>query len=319
MLSIYKDIAMALNSPSAKEKENDYAEMRADFEDYLKDASTKSIFTVNEIPYAVSIQDVSEQNNKDLRDDKYLLCSLDTPLKVGDVGIWDKGNLPYLITGKENLTIPTKQKFKIQPCNYELKWVDMAEKIDKKCRCVVEDATMYTDGLKEENVVSYSDKMVRIIIPTNVEKNFKEDKRLFVDGKFYKITSINRLTDGVTRIMALTTLKSEQDNEELGIADYYLLDRSSKPVSSLLNIKITGKSVVYVGSTNEYIAEISDDKGNILTNKIATFSVSENATILNTDGNKLRIKASNTPFVDIVLSADCDGFNSQFVIKTRRL
>ena len=212
VFDVYKQIA---TSNGLNEREQTLNELKDSYEDYLSHTLTASKFTIGLNVYDVSIQDVNDQNNKDLRDDKFMICSMSTPIVVGDIGIWDKYNEHYIVLSDEKKTVESNKRFKIYPCNYLLKWVDIKGKSDRESYCVVEDATMYTDGIKEETIIKYQDQMIKIVIPSSVEINkFKEDDRLFVDGKFYVITSANRLTKGITRLTAVSTLKSEYDNEE---------------------------------------------------------------------------------------------------------
>ena len=187
---------------------------------------------------------------------------------------------------------------------------------------MVEDATMYTDGIKEETVIKYQDQMIKIVIPSSVEINkFNEDQRLYVDGKFYVITSVNRLTKGITRLIAVSTLKSEYDNEELGIADYYKIDRTpTPPITDVKVISITGKQILYIGQSSTYVASVTDDLGNPLSD-IVTWSLSGNGVISSFNGNSVVVKANNIPFekISLVASLDSGLIVKEFIIDVRRL
>ena len=319
VFDVYKRIA---TSNGLNEREQILNDLKDGYENYLKHTLIASKFTIGEDIYDVSIQDVNDQNNKGLRDDKYLICSMTTPIKVGDIGIWDKYNEHYVVVSDEKKTVESNKRFSIYPCNYLLKWVDIKGKADRESYCVVEDATMYTDGIKEETVIKYQDQMIKIVIPSSVEINkFAEDQRLYVDGKFYVITSVNRLTKGITRLTAVSTLKSEYDNEELGIADYFKIDRTpTPPITDVKVISITGKQILYIGQSSTYMASVTDDLGNPLSG-IVTWSLSGNGVISSFNGNSVVVKANNVPFekISLVASLDSGLIIKEFIIDVRRL
>ena len=318
VFDVYKQIATVNGN---NEGEQILSDMRDSFDDYLAHTLTASKFTIGENVYDVSIQDVNDQNNKDLRDDKYLICSMSTPIIVGDIGVWDKHNETFIVIKDEKKTVESNKRFKIYPCNFNLKWVDLVNKTDRESYCVIENATMYTDGIKEETTIRYQDQMIRITIPTSVEiSKFKEDDRLFVDDKFYKITSIDRLVKGITRIMATSTLKNEFDNVELGIADYYKIDRSVNPSPTPLtkNVVISGKASLYTKQTSTYAANVTDDLGNVLGDTV-TWTISGNGTIVSIDGNNVTVKAGDIAFEKFTISATVDSIVEDFIVDVRRL
>ena len=305
VFDVYKQIA---TSNGLNEREQTLNELKDSYEDYLSHTLTASKFTIGLNVYDVSIQDVNDQNNKDLRDDKFMICSMSTPIVVGDIGIWDKYNEHYIVVSDEKKTVESNKRFKIYPCNYLLKWVDIKGKSDRESYCVVEDATMYTDGIKEETIIKYQDQMIKIAIPSSAEVNkFKEDDRLFVDGKFYVITSANRLTKGITRLTAVSTLRSEYDNEELGIADYFRIDRNITPEPTPLtkNIIISGKTSLYTKQSSTYQATVVDDLGNTLSD-IVVWNVTGNASLVSFDGNSVNVKAGDVAFEKFTISASFD-------------
>lgn len=318
VFDVYKQIATVNGN---NEGEQILTDMRDSFDDYLAHTLTASKFTIGENVYDVSIQDVNDQNNKDLRDDKYLVCSVSTPIIVGDIGVWDKYNETFIVIKDEKKTVESNKRFKIYPCNFNLKWVDLVNMTDRESYCAVENATMYTDGIKEETTIRYQDQMIRITIPTSVEiSKFKEDDRLFVDDKFYKITSIDRLVKGITRIMATSTLKNEFDNVELGIADYYKIDRNVNPSPTPLtkNIVTSGKASLYTKQTSTYVAQVTDDLGNVLSD-IVTWTISGNGTIVSIDGNSVTVKAGDIAFEKFTISATVDSIVEDLVVDVRRL
>ena len=319
VFDVYKRIA---TSNGSNEREQILTDLKDSYEDYLDHTLTACKFTIDSVAYDVSIQDVNDQNNKDLRDDKYLICSMTTPIKVGDIGLWDKYNEYFVVIKDEKKTVESNKRFKIYPCNYLLKWVDLKAKADRESYCVVEDATMYTDGIKEETIIKYQDQMIKLTIPTIVEINkFDEDQRLCVDGKFYIITSVNRLTKGITRIVAVSTLMSENDNLELGIADYHKIDRTPvPPILTTKDITIVGKQMLYIGQVGNYKASVTNDLGDSLPD-IVTWSISGNGVISSFSGNDIVIKTNTVPSAKIHLIASLDSglFTKEFIIDVRRL
>lgn len=319
VFDMYKKIALSNGETFRDQLLNDF---RNEIDEGISNLMTFSTFLVNDIEYGVSIQDVNDQNNKDIRDDKYLICSLDCPVKSGDIGIWKEVNKPYLVVSEEYKTVRANKRLKLYPCNYLLKWVDFENNTVRESYCVFSDATIYTDGVKDETRVRYPEEMARIILPKSVEiSKFKRGQRLCVDSDYFEITSIKRIEEGIVRLMLSAVQKSEYDDDDLCIADYKRLvsnqGESVPPVSNDFKIEIKGKKSIFVNQQSEYKAVVKNQNDEILSDKVVSFEYPNNLEEVLLNGNKIVLKAKSTGKVKI--KAVLDGYSVEYEILIRRL
>lgn len=139
----------------------------------------------------------------------------------------------WLITEKDaNTTLYTRAK--MLQCNYLLKWVDENDVIHEQWS-VVEDGTKYLTGEYEDRhfVVTRGDSRIAITIAKNEHTaKLNRENRFLVDDPdsglllAYQLTKPFKLSgiyngDGVYKFVLQEVTGTKDDNQELGIADYY--------------------------------------------------------------------------------------------------
>lgn len=139
----------------------------------------------------------------------------------------------WLITERDaNNEIKTKAK--MQQCNYLLKWVNDNHEICQQW-CIVEDGTKYLTGEYEDRnfIITRGDSRMAMILPkTNETIKFNRDFRFLIDDPDSKEQLAYALTKplkvgqvyngkGVFGFVLQEVQTTDNDNLELGIADYY--------------------------------------------------------------------------------------------------
>lgn len=139
----------------------------------------------------------------------------------------------WLITERDaNTTVYTRAKM-IQ-CNHLLKWVSDDNVIHEQW-CIIEDGTKYLTGeLEDRNfIVTRGDSRISMTIARNAETvKFNRENRFLIDDidsehkLAYLLTKPLKLGRtfndmGVFKFVLQEVTATEDDNHELGIADYY--------------------------------------------------------------------------------------------------
>ena len=144
----------------------------------------------------------------------------------------------WLVIEKDyNTEVYTRAK--MQQCNYLLKWVD-AEHVIHEQWCVVEDGTKYLTGEYEDRnfIITRGDSRIAITIARNSDtaKLGRLDRFLVDDPESghmlaYALTKPLKFAatygktaeelNGVLKFVLQEVNTTDDDNEELGIADYY--------------------------------------------------------------------------------------------------
>lgn len=123
---------------------------------------------------------------------------------------------------------------KMERCNHLLKWITDDGVLHEQW-CIVEDGTKYLTGeLEDRNfVVTRGDTRIALIISRNkLTASFSRDNRFLIDDeeseiklsyqltKPFKLTSVFNGT-GVYKFILQEVASTDDDNHELGVADYY--------------------------------------------------------------------------------------------------
>lgn len=169
--------------------------------------------------------------NSDNLNEKIIISLPDEDIKLGGLVRWMDNY--WLITERDaNATIYTKAKM-IQ-CNHLLKWVSDDNVIHEQW-CIIEDGTKYLTGeLEDRNfVVTRGDSRISMIIARNEHTvNFGREHRFLIDDPeakhklAYLLTKPLKLgsvinSEGVFKFVLQEVTATDDDNHELGIADYY--------------------------------------------------------------------------------------------------
>ena len=139
----------------------------------------------------------------------------------------------WLITEKDaNVTVYAKCK--MLQCNHLLKWVS-DDKVVREQWCIIEDGTKYLTGEFEDRqfVVTRGDSRIAMTIARNeYTVNFNRGNRFLIDDPdskhklAYALTKPLKLggtynNQGVFKFVLQEVTATDDDNHELGIADYY--------------------------------------------------------------------------------------------------
>ena len=185
--------------------------------------------------FSVTIDGVNQEVaiiNSDNLDEKYIYSMPGENFNQGGMVYWM--DCYWLIEEKDaNNEIYTRGK--LLQCNYLLKWVDESGIIREQW-CHVEDGTKYLTGEFEDRqfIVTRGDSRIAITIQRNeFTKKFNRTTRLLIDevdnGGMMAFTNSKPLKvgrsyydeGGIYKFVMQEVNSSEDDNFELGIADYY--------------------------------------------------------------------------------------------------
>lgn len=134
-------------------------------------------------------------------------------------------------------------KGKMKRCNYYLRWIDDVGNIISRW-CVVEDGTKYLIGERSEDMMTIGDARIALTIGKDPDTDkLGRGKRFLIDDPdskdilAYQITKPNKLFNvydgkGVFRFILNEVNKTDDDNDELRIADYYSWVPSSERTPS---------------------------------------------------------------------------------------
>lgn len=140
----------------------------------------------------------------------------------------------YWLTIEKDVNSELRAKAKMKQCNYLLKWIN-AEGVICEQQCVVEDGTKYMAGEAEgkDNIMTRGDTRIAVTLPRNSETvKLGRNTRFLIDDPESDMQMAYVLTkpikvgqvynnSGVFIFILQETQTIDDDNKELGIADYY--------------------------------------------------------------------------------------------------
>ena len=175
-------------------------------------------------------QDVSIINSDNLNE-KSILSMPGQDIHCGSLVEWMDNR--WLVTERDaNTTLYTKAK--MLQCNYLLKWIDTNAQIHEQW-CVIEDGTKYLTGEFEnrEYIVARGDSRIAITIGKNQYTSvLNRESRFIVDDENSTMPMVYILSkpmkightyndEGVFIFVLQEVVSTDNDNFELGVADYY--------------------------------------------------------------------------------------------------
>ena len=180
---------------------------------------------IDSIPQEVAIL------NSDNLNEKTIYSLSDGIIKGGGLVSW-MDNFWLITECDANTEIYTRAK--MRQCNHLLKWVDDNGKIHEQW-CVVEDGTKYLTGEYEDRnfIVTRGDSRLAMTIAKNENTvKFCRKSRFLIDDPesqtklSYLLTKPLKVgwlynTSGVYSFVLQEVVSTDDDNHELGIADYY--------------------------------------------------------------------------------------------------
>ncbi len=214
---------------------------------------------INSLSYYDVIIDGEKRNvsimNSDNLNEKIIYSLPGEDLKCGGVVEW--ANNHWIISEKD-ANNEVYSKAKLIQCNYLLRWVDKYDDIHEQW-CFIEDGTKYLTGEYEDRnfVVTRGDSRIAMTISKNkYTANFVRENRFIIDDPdsqnkiAYLLTKPLKVGktfngEGVYSFVLQEVVTTEDDNLELGIADYYKhFPKSTKSSNNQENgLETTGKKV----------------------------------------------------------------------------
>lgn len=161
-----------------------------------------------------------------------IMCSLPgEDFMCGGLVEWEEN---YWLIAEKDANNEVYTKVKLLQCNHLLKWVD-DEDIIREQWCVIEDGTKYLTGEYEDRnfVVTRGDSRIAMTIARNPHTvKFSRDFRFLIDDPDAQKKNAYLLTkplkvgktynkQGIYSFVLQEVVSTDNDNMELGIADYY--------------------------------------------------------------------------------------------------
>lgn len=184
--------------------------------------------------HTVTIDDVAQEVaviNSDNLNEKTIIALPGEDIGHGSLVYWMDNY--WLITERDaNTTVYTRAK--MMQCNHLLKWVSDDNTIHEQW-CIIEDGTKYLTGEYEDRnfVVTRGDSRIAMTIARNEHTvKFDRECRFLIDDPesdhklAYLLTKPLKLgatfnNKGVFKFVLQEVTATDDDNHELGIADYY--------------------------------------------------------------------------------------------------
>lgn len=184
--------------------------------------------------HSVKIDNATQEvaiTNSDNLNEKTIYSLPSDVVKGGGLVSW-MNNHWLIVECDANTEIYTKAK--MRQCNHLLKWIDADGKTHEQW-CIIDDGTKYLTGEYEDRefVVTRGDSRIAMTIARNEDTvKFCRESRFLIDDPesqeklSYLLTKPLKVgmvynTDGVYSFVLQEVVSTDDDNHELGIADYY--------------------------------------------------------------------------------------------------
>lgn len=259
MVSYYDYYQDKVSHKGITQRERNMRHMSKEFERYFENALNRHTCLLNDVETELVFQDHSQSNNKDLSDDKYVIAPNSTPIKTGDYIIWQDAY--WMIFTREFKTITTHQQAKIKEVNESIRWILSDGAISNNGNgwpAYAISQTLYTMGVSENTYLPVVDSKIMIHIQDNPEtRSIKMNDRFFVGGRVYLTKYINTVSrPGIITYLLDETTVGPEDNEELGIANYYGESNNQDDTEiDLSDMRISGEIDPKYGRVYHYKAE----------------------------------------------------------------
>lgn len=190
---------------------------------------------VNNLSYFEVLIDGSTRyvsiKNRDNLNEKTIYSMPNEFLDCGSIVFWMDN---YWLISELDANSEIYSKATMVQCNYLLKWIDDEDQIIEQW-CAISDGTKYLTGEYEDRsyVVTRGDSRLSVLVPRN-EHTVKLDRgnRFLIDDEDKLIKTAYSLTKplmvgsvynqkGIFAFVMQEVVSTDDDNHELGIADYY--------------------------------------------------------------------------------------------------
>ncbi len=252
------------------------------FQKWFDSSLANEIVHIDGIEQNAVFQDVNQNNNKDLSDDKYVVVENSSNMRVGSYISWR--NTTWIVFTDEHKTIPTHKQAKIKESNHSIKWMvgNNVSGNGNGYPAFIQNQTLYTLGVSTSGSHSWivNAKMMMYLQDNPESRGIKIGQRLFIGGEVYQVM----FKDTVSRqglvhyLLEQDFVNASRDNVEERIADYYTaIAEDSTPQESTgvsKEITINGLDKARIGSLVKYEATILQD-GNVVSEDIVEWIVAD--------------------------------------------
>lgn len=242
-----------------------------------------------------------------------ILCKPNEIINVGDYVTWN--NKHFLCTSI-NEDDSVQSSGLIQLCNYTIKWIDNANTLIQK-PCIVSAKTLYTTGVRNEEVIEIPNGMVGIQLPYDEDtKNLNREQGFVFNKTKYKITFYNEVEfDGLIILLCSEIgFNTSVDDMENEIADRWIdgIDRleaipdeptePEEPIGDTFTYFIDGVDSIMWNQTKTFTVHKYDN--NVEINGVFALElIGDYADIVDTTDNTIDIKAKNNVYGYVTLKA----------------
>lgn len=245
-----------MNRIGANRYERTMKNKAREFVNFFESALNKEPCLIDGKPAQAVFQDHSQSNNKDLSDDKYLILPNETVAGIGSYVTWRDSE--WLVFTEEDKTIPTHQQLKIKEVNWKIKWVKPNKEV-VGYGAYVQNQTLYTLGVdySGELLSVVNGKMMMYMQNNDDTRDIRIGKRVFIGDDVYKILFSDRVSrNGLINFLMEEDTINENDNKELGIADYWG-SAEVEEVETTMS-EIAGNETAKIGSIETYTISTGD-------------------------------------------------------------
>ena len=241
------------------------------------------------------------------------MCKPNEIINVGDYVTWN--NKHFLCTSI-NEDDSVQSSGLIQLCNYTIKWIDNANTLIQK-PCIVSAKTLYTTGVRNEEVIEIPNGMVGIQLPYDEDtKNLNREQGFVFNKTKYKITFYNEVEfDGLIILLCSEIgFNTSVDDMENEIADRWIdgIDRleaipdeptePEEPIGDTFTYFIDGVDSIMWNQTKTFTVHKYDN--NVEINGVFALElIGDYADIVDTTDNTIDIKAKNNVYGYVTLKA----------------
>ena len=197
-----------LNRSGATQKDRLIYNAQRVIEDQFTNSPSYHSVTVNGITQDVQI--IKDSNKK------RLLCKPGDTIGMGNLVVWDSVNWLCVDTDTDGLY----QRGVIQKCDGYLKYLDSAGEL-VEVPCVINDRILM--NVEENRYYLLPENQLWVIVGDDDESSaISVDQRFLLGSNAYKVVAVDNITrPGIITFKMHTDSITQNDNKNLGIADYY--------------------------------------------------------------------------------------------------
>lgn len=246
--------------------------VKREFDNILTNSANSYLvqyYKANDIPFRyfeeenIIIDDGTTGVKNTNKDEKRVMCSMDTCLKVGTYISWRERE--WLITAEELAPTSAFKKFTLRPCVVRFS-MEIAGAI-YDFPAVFENLslqTKFSSDVQIDNVGFEIDSSTeQIIVPTDsiLKEIIQVNNRIMLNKeKVFMIKKINNFaSEGVSIVSIEQVVENQADNFDKNIADYSPKDEITSSQVENKEITINGDNIIKIGSKRSYTIELFED------------------------------------------------------------